>query len=470
MTHITDHNTLSYYAGMIDHRGEFKLTCENKAQLLIKSKSRTQILAVQSAFGGEIKNVRNHYAIRYNNTICRAIINQIGPYLLYRTPIKKICAGKSWELPPHQPPHFDHYLGGAIDAMRAFHSYEAGGRIYPTFTFCYQNETEREWLDAKPAVNNSIKWTWDKAKTALERFKPFIREYDTYRIALYDQLNEPFDESILTSKDHAYYLTLAESRRQAAIDKAAAKIEARKQLGLDRIKREREVKRQRAIDRFIQGFGHNSALQYAWKLEHGQTTRSAETYEDLYWFQFRTHKICRICEANLPLDHFQPQIKLYGGYVHQCKRCEYDRYVKPHLAMRKERTKTWQRANPIKAKASHRKQQAKTPNRMKRNLMNRIRQLVGSKSERSHDLIGCSPHELTLYLSSLFQPGMSLNNYGEWHIDHKIPCRAFDLTTKEGRMACFHHTNLQPLWAADNTFKSDRLPDGQSARWVSGPN
>jgi hypothetical protein len=47
---------------------------------------------------------------------------------------------------------------------------------------------------------------------------------------------------------------------------------------------------------------------------------------------------------------------------------------------------------------------------------------------------------------------MSWDNYGikGWHIDHIIPCAAFDLTDPEQQKICFHYTNLRPLYWADN--------------------
>lgn len=73
----------------------------------------------------------------------------------------------------------------------------------------------------------------------------------------------------------------------------------------------------------------------------------------------------------------------------------------------------------------------------------------GSKSRKTKDFIGCDFKYLVNYLESKFGPGMSWRNYGKngWHIDHIIPCAAFDLTNKEQQDKCFHYTNLQPLWA-----------------------
>lgn len=80
-----------------------------------------------------------------------------------------------------------------------------------------------------------------------------------------------------------------------------------------------------------------------------------------------------------------------------------------------------------------------------------------SKSDKTFNLIGCNIEFLKQYLSSKFQPGMTWENYGDWHIDHIIPCASFDLTKEEEQRKCFHYTNLQPLWQTDNLSKGKKL-------------
>ena len=55
-----------------------------------------------------------------------------------------------------------------------------------------------------------------------------------------------------------------------------------------------------------------------------------------------------------------------------------------------------------------------------------------------------------------FEDGMSWENHGEWQIDHKIPCSAFDLTNENHAKICFNYRNLQPLWKKDNIKKGDK--------------
>ena len=73
---------------------------------------------------------------------------------------------------------------------------------------------------------------------------------------------------------------------------------------------------------------------------------------------------------------------------------------------------------------------------------------------RTVELLGCTIEEARSHLESQFSEGMSWENAGEWHIDHIRPCASFDLTYPEQQMMCFHHTNLQPLWAKDNLSKN----------------
>ena len=53
---------------------------------------------------------------------------------------------------------------------------------------------------------------------------------------------------------------------------------------------------------------------------------------------------------------------------------------------------------------------------------------------------------------------MGWYNYGSaWHVDHVKPCVSFDLTDREQQLACFHYTNLQPLWDVINVEKGESL-------------
>lgn len=86
-----------------------------------------------------------------------------------------------------------------------------------------------------------------------------------------------------------------------------------------------------------------------------------------------------------------------------------------------------------------------------------IRRAAATKCGRSMDLVGCTPQELRRHIEGKFKRGMSWANYGKWHVDHIIPCAKFDLVLPDQQRACFHFTNLQPLWKFDNLSKSDAI-------------
>ena len=82
-----------------------------------------------------------------------------------------------------------------------------------------------------------------------------------------------------------------------------------------------------------------------------------------------------------------------------------------------------------------------------------IRRNGYSKNSKTADLLGCSWDDLKIHLESQFSVGMSIQNYGEWHIDHRIPLAAAD-SQNEIEALC-HFTNIQPMWASENLIKND---------------
>lgn len=73
------------------------------------------------------------------------------------------------------------------------------------------------------------------------------------------------------------------------------------------------------------------------------------------------------------------------------------------------------------------------------------------------ELLGCELECLVKHLENQFRDGMSWSNKGEWHIDHIRPLASFDLSLKEEQLKAFNYKNLQPLWAADNLRKKDKI-------------
>lgn len=77
------------------------------------------------------------------------------------------------------------------------------------------------------------------------------------------------------------------------------------------------------------------------------------------------------------------------------------------------------------------------------------------KGGSTEKLLGADYKIVHKHIESTFIKGMTWDNYGEWHIDHKIPLASAS-TEIELKTLC-HYTNLQALWAEDNIRKGDKL-------------
>ena len=76
---------------------------------------------------------------------------------------------------------------------------------------------------------------------------------------------------------------------------------------------------------------------------------------------------------------------------------------------------------------------------------------------RSEEILGCSFEFFKKHIETQFQQGMSWNNHGHWHLDHKVP---LDIATSTEELIKLNHwTNFQPLWAIENLEKNCKLLD-----------
>ncbi len=75
------------------------------------------------------------------------------------------------------------------------------------------------------------------------------------------------------------------------------------------------------------------------------------------------------------------------------------------------------------------------------------------------DILGYSQHDLIDHLEKQLKDGMTWENYGEWHVDHKLPITSFNFTTiyDEEFKKCWSLENLQPMWGEENISKSNRI-------------
>jgi len=89
----------------------------------------------------------------------------------------------------------------------------------------------------------------------------------------------------------------------------------------------------------------------------------------------------------------------------------------------------------------------------------------GGKDEPSDKIVGLNSYDLSCYIESLFEDGMTWKNRGswegkwnpkkpKWHLDHTIPLDAAN--TLEETKHLWHYTNLRPMWGNENLAKSNK--------------
>jgi hypothetical protein len=139
---------------------------------------------------------------------------------------------------------------------------------------------------------------------------------------------------------------------------------------------------------------------------------------------------------------------------------KFKEYVKKYNASEKARARkkayrTSEQGHKVQ-RAYHKEQKKNNPNyNLSKLLRARLNKVVKGESKKGSAVsdLGCTIDFLRTYIESLWQPGMSWDNYGEWHLDHDVPLASFDLTNREEFLKANHYSNLQPLWAIDNLSK-----------------
>ena len=75
--------------------------------------------------------------------------------------------------------------------------------------------------------------------------------------------------------------------------------------------------------------------------------------------------------------------------------------------------------------------------------------LKNDKEISSTEYLGCNIETFKKHIEQQFTEGMSWENYGEWHINHKIPLK-YNKTLLEEVAQQLHYTNTQPMWVSES--------------------
>jgi len=185
-------------------------------------------------------------------------------------------------------------------------------------------------------------------------------------------------------------------------------------------------------------------------------------------------KICSKCKQEKDFICFHRASDKLDGFKSQCIECreisakryreenkekiseKHKPYYQKNCEKIKENVKTYKKNNKEKIKERQREYFDKNPlalfkDRIRKSIRCSFYRRETSKNLRSEEILGCSMDDFFVYIASQFKEGMSLKNYGEWHLDHIFPLAIAE--TEEDVIFLCHYSNYQPLWAAENLSK-----------------
>ena len=205
-------------------------------------------------------------------------------------------------------------------------------------------------------------------------------------------------------------------------------------------------------------------------------------------------KICTSCQTEKQTTKFHKEKKGRFGVKSICKACHLEKkrsnpkekeYRRKNYQLYKEknraRSRRYKRENREKIAEYNREYNKRPEVKMRRRIYNRryenrrifsdpvyrerkflwrniCRALMVygySKKTVVYKALGADRDTVRKHLQDQFKDGMSWENYGDWQIDHIIPLSSAE--TVERVVELNHYTNLQPLWAEENTKKSNKI-------------
>jgi hypothetical protein len=195
---------------------------------------------------------------------------------------------------------------------------------------------------------------------------------------------------------------------------------------------------------------HHREYMRKYRLEHPEKINRERTNEtSLEWYH--KNRDGQLAKGKIYRDTHKEQTKLYreknAMRIAACKKKLYEEKKTEILRKNRARAKLRYMTDPYFRLVSS----------LRTRMKNALRK--NKKTDHTLMLVGCTLGELRNRIEGKFKSGMTWDNYGihGWHLDHIIPCVAFNLFNFEEQKRCFHYTNLQPLWAEENLKKHARL-------------
>ena len=152
------------------------------------------------------------------------------------------------------------------------------------------------------------------------------------------------------------------------------------------------------------------------------------------------------------------KVRAYNKFYRELNRDYYVEWRKKNKEKTRSYSRAWSARNPEKLKDVQKRSAAKNPlPKFIRNSLKRIISDWNGGRSVMENLHGYSLEKLKARLEFQFKDGMSWDNYGEWHIDHKKPVSRFIEQGVTDPAIINALPNLQPLWAFDNMSKGSNF-------------
>ena len=176
-------------------------------------------------------------------------------------------------------------------------------------------------------------------------------------------------------------------------------------------------------------------------------------------------KTCTKCKVFKSFGEFHRDKYTKDGFRYLCKSCMKEYQVANSDKLNLQKMEYYQK-NKVEIRTQQNKymrtkRQTDEAFKLLLNLRRRLHHALNGtqKSKSTKELTGMELNDLLKYLyekSPRFE-GVPLS---ELHVDHIIPCAAFDMGNVDHQRVCFHYTNLQLLTPAENLSKRDSVPPG----------
>ena len=213
-------------------------------------------------------------------------------------------------------------------------------------------------------------------------------------------------------------------------------------------------------------------------------------------------KQCNKCSETKTVNAFSKRKDSKDGFRNECKSCrlardrehysknpdkleELKEYQKQYRDSHKQRTKEYNRtyreqnidtirtkqreyanANKVKRNKYQKERRYSLPTiRLKQNVSSVVNRAIkkasngnSTKGGSTFEHLPYTPQQLKEHIENQFEPWMTWDNWGEWHIDHIIPQSVllYDSLEHPNFQKCWALDNLRPLKAEENIYKSNK--------------